>query len=91
MGRNIFEQCISRPTSGQSSGFYSPAPTETKMRKHPSIISSAFCSSKKFPLRSFRALSSKSSYGRKEFKTRHNPLPAGKAAAACTNSSKVVR
>ncbi|GAB4835000.1 hypothetical protein Ancab_033267 [Ancistrocladus abbreviatus] len=87
--RSIFEQCVSRPPSEQSSGLSSPAQTKTKMRKHPSIISSAFCSSKKFPLQSFQALSSKSSSGRKEFKTRQNALPAGKAIATRTNHSKV--
>ncbi|GMH09545.1 hypothetical protein Nepgr_011386 [Nepenthes gracilis] len=87
--RSIFDHCVSRPPSEQSSGMNSPAQVKNKTRRHPSIISSAFCSSKKFPLRSFQSLSSKSSSGRKELKTRHNSLPAGKAAPTCTNSAKV--
>ncbi|OAY73204.1 uncharacterized protein LOC109713807 isoform X2 [Ananas comosus] len=57
--RSIFEQCVSGPSSAQSSGMASPAHTSNKSRKHPSIISSAFCSSKKFPLQSFNILPSK--------------------------------
>ncbi|XAR54940.1 hypothetical protein NMG60_11030284 [Bertholletia excelsa] len=56
--RSIFEHCVSQPTSKQSSGLSSPAHLKNESRKHPSIISSAFCSSKKFPLRSFQALAS---------------------------------
>ncbi|CAL9029264.1 unnamed protein product, partial [Prunus brigantina] len=39
--------CISRPPSEQNSGVASPAHMKNGSRKHPSIISSAFCSSKK--------------------------------------------
>ncbi|CBI38140.3 unnamed protein product, partial [Vitis vinifera] len=56
--RSIFEQCISRPPSEQSSSMASPAHTKNESRKHPSIISSAFCSSKKFPLGPFQVLTS---------------------------------
>ncbi|KAL9326722.1 hypothetical protein ACSQ67_007367 [Phaseolus vulgaris] len=44
--RSIFEQCVSRPSSQQSSAIASPAHIRQGSRKHPSIISSAFCSSK---------------------------------------------
>ncbi|TYI70221.1 hypothetical protein E1A91_D08G206700v1 [Gossypium mustelinum] len=40
--RSIFDHCVSRPPSGQSSGKASPARTKHTSRKHPSIISSAF-------------------------------------------------
>ncbi|RAL44489.1 hypothetical protein DM860_011766 [Cuscuta australis] len=67
--RSIFEQCTSRPSSSeQSSVATSPAHSKTteSRKKHPSIISSAFCSSKKFPLRSsFQALSSKNVSGKR--------------------------
>ncbi|KAG5028836.1 hypothetical protein JHK87_012350 [Glycine soja] len=42
--RSVFEQCVSRSTSQQSSVIASPAHTRQGSRKHPSIISSAFCS-----------------------------------------------
>nr|GMD81025.1 DUF547 domain-containing protein/Lzipper-MIP1 domain-containing protein [Ipomoea batatas] len=54
--RSIFEQCTSRPSSEQSSVVTSPAHSKSESRKHPSIISSAFCSSKKFPLWTLQAL-----------------------------------
>ncbi|GAB2300854.1 hypothetical protein Dimus_034888 [Dionaea muscipula] len=93
--RSIFEQCVSRAPSEQSSGTASPA-EKNKTRRHPSIISTAFCSSKNFPLRSLQALSSKNSAGRKELKTRHNSVPGkgsnpakvqGQVAAVEKNSS----
>lgn len=86
--RSIFEQCVSRPPSEQSSVTSSPSQVKNKARKHPSIISNAFCSSKNFPLRSLQALASKNSSGRKEQKPRQSPLPA-KASLACTNPVKV--
>lgn len=54
--RSIFEHCVSRPPSEQSSGITSPAHAKNESKKHPSIISSAFCSSKNFPLRPFQTL-----------------------------------
>jgi hypothetical protein len=54
--RSIFEECTSLPTSSQSSGVTSPA--HAKVRKHPSVISSSFCSSKKFPLQHLQVLTS---------------------------------
>ncbi|XP_022154828.1 uncharacterized protein LOC111021990 isoform X2 [Momordica charantia] len=48
--RSIFEQCVSKPSSQQNSVTASPAHGKHESRKHPSVISSAFCSSKKFPL-----------------------------------------
>ncbi|KAK1377178.1 Ternary complex factor MIP1, leucine-zipper [Heracleum sosnowskyi] len=54
--RTIFEQCVSSTTSEQSSCIASPAHAKNESKKHPSIISSAFCSSKNFPFRPFQAL-----------------------------------
>ncbi|KAA0039722.1 DUF547 domain-containing protein/Lzipper-MIP1 domain-containing protein [Cucumis melo var. makuwa] len=48
--RSIFENCVSKPSSQQNSVTASPAHGKHESRKHPSIISSAFCSSRKFPL-----------------------------------------
>ncbi|PKA64160.1 hypothetical protein AXF42_Ash005173 [Apostasia shenzhenica] len=62
--RSIFEQCISAPSSRQSSGTTSPAQTKNTARKHPSIISSAFCSSKKFSLQPFQVLASMKGSGK---------------------------
>ncbi|CAO2819484.1 unnamed protein product [Amaranthus hypochondriacus] len=73
--RNIFEQCLSQPSSVQTSSKSSPIHTKNKVRKHPSIISSAFCSSKKFPL---GALSLKSASGKKDEKIRHASFCTGK-------------
>ncbi|MBA0646565.1 hypothetical protein Goklo_014520 [Gossypium klotzschianum] len=63
--RSIFDHCVSRPPSGQSSGKASPTRTKHTSRKHPSIISSAFCSSKKFPLRPLQALVSTNDSGKR--------------------------
>ncbi|TYI15613.1 hypothetical protein ES332_A08G198500v1 [Gossypium tomentosum] len=63
--RSIFDHCVSRHPSGQSSGKASPARTKHTSRKHPSIISSAFCSSKKFPLRPLQALVSTNDSGKR--------------------------
>lgn len=90
--RDIFEQCVSRPPSEQCSGLNSPAHAKMKPRKHPSIIKSAFCSSKKFPLQPFCVLSSKSSLERKDIKTRHAPVSAGKTDLRFEkNNSSVVK
>ncbi|RVW50510.1 hypothetical protein CK203_074529 [Vitis vinifera] len=76
--RSIFEQCVSRPPSEQSSSMASPAHTKNESRKHPSIISSAFCSSKKFPLRPFQVLTSMNDKGKKtsmlQSKSKHASL-----------------
>ncbi|OIT34639.1 PREDICTED: uncharacterized protein LOC109244413 isoform X1 [Nicotiana attenuata] len=72
--RSIFEECISRPSSEQSSVMTSPAHSKAESRKHPSIISSAFCSSKKFPLRTFQALAAINELGKRNLsqsKSRH--------------------
>ncbi|CAN6288795.1 unnamed protein product [Urochloa humidicola] len=73
--RSIFDQCMSGPSSGQSSGISSPAHTKTittRARRQPSIISSAFCSSKKLPLQPFHIMESLSESGRTKnmFKTK---------------------
>ncbi|RCV43819.1 hypothetical protein SETIT_9G324300v2 [Setaria italica] len=66
--RSIFDQCMSGPSSGQSSGISSPAHTKNittrTARRQPSIISSAFCSSKKLPLQPFHIMESLSESGR---------------------------
>ncbi|KAG1362157.1 hypothetical protein COCNU_10G003760 [Cocos nucifera] len=76
--RSIFDQCISGPSSAQSSGMASPAHTKKGARKHPSIISSAFCSSKKFPLQPFHLLASVKESGKSnpllKPKVRHESL-----------------
>ncbi|CAI0413232.1 unnamed protein product [Linum tenue] len=70
--RTIFDQCVtstSRATSQQSSNVASPShppppapakhlssPSSNHNKKHPRIISSAFCSSKLFPLRPLQSL-----------------------------------
>lgn len=65
--RSIFDQCVSGPSSGQSSGISSPAHTKSissRTRRQPSIISSAFCSSKKLPLQPFHIMTSVSESGK---------------------------
>jgi hypothetical protein len=65
--RSIFDQSASGASSGQSSGLSSPAHTKSissRTRRHPSIISSAFCSSKKLPLQPFQIMTSVSESGR---------------------------
>ncbi|KAK7265939.1 hypothetical protein RJT34_33565 [Clitoria ternatea] len=90
--RNIFEQCVSRPASQQSSGITSPAHTRQESRKHPSIISSAFCSSKKFPLRPLQALVSNNDLRNRIFGSNHAPLSRGKGnnyfEKTCSDSTK---
>ncbi|TXG51160.1 hypothetical protein EZV62_023684 [Acer yangbiense] len=76
--RNIFENCVSRPPSEQSSSVASPAHAKHVSKKHPSIISSAFCSSKKFPLRPLQALVSVNDFGKRTFKTIDAPQFCGK-------------
>ncbi|MCL7037315.1 hypothetical protein MKW94_025634 [Papaver nudicaule] len=56
--RNIFDNCSSGASTEPSSGMTSPAHSKDA-RKHPSVISSAFCSSsKKIPLHTFQFLTS---------------------------------
>ncbi|KAH9777221.1 hypothetical protein KPL71_006944 [Citrus sinensis] len=77
--RSIFEQCASRPPSEQSSSVASPAHTKHIPKRHPSIISSAFCSSKKFPLRPLQALVAINDYGKRSSKTSDAPQLCGKS------------
>nr|XP_043614052.1 uncharacterized protein LOC122586001 [Erigeron canadensis] len=80
--RTIFEQCVSRPCSEQSSVPTSPAHVKKEPRKHPTIISSTFCSSKSFPFRNFHALSTKNASGKGNLlqsKTKHASLFRRKA------------
>lgn len=79
--RSIFDQCLSTAPSEQSSVMTSPAHTKNEVKKHPSIISSTFCSSKKFPLHSLQVLTSRRDSGKKNMlqsKTRHASLFGGK-------------
>ncbi|XP_057449809.1 uncharacterized protein LOC130741050 isoform X2 [Lotus japonicus] len=77
MYRNIFEHCVSQPPSEQNSSVTSPAHTRHESRKHPSIISSAFCSSKKFPLRPLQTLISNNDLKNRIFGSSHAPLSSG--------------
>ncbi|XP_010264345.1 PREDICTED: uncharacterized protein LOC104602375 isoform X2 [Nelumbo nucifera] len=81
--RSMFDQCSSATPSGQSSNITSPAHAKNEVRKHPSIISSAFCSSsKKFRLQPFEVLASAMESRKKNVllhsKTRHVSLLTGK-------------
>lgn len=93
MYRSIFEQCVSRLPSEQNSVVASPAHTRHESRKHPSIISSAFCSSKKFPLRPLQALISNNDLRNRIFGSSHAPLSNGKGkiyfGKTCPDSTKV--
>ncbi|KAM0883133.1 hypothetical protein ACQ4PT_031824 [Festuca glaucescens] len=66
--RSIFDQCVSGPSSGQISGISSPAHAKSvssrTRRRQSSIISSAFCSSKKLPLQPFHIMTTVSESGR---------------------------
>ncbi|KAL6979756.1 hypothetical protein U1Q18_021411 [Sarracenia purpurea var. burkii] len=79
--RSIFEHCVSRPPSEKSSGMPSPAHTKNESREHPTIISSAFCSSKMFPRRPLQALDCINDSGKRtvplQSKTRHASLISG--------------
>ncbi|XP_071721834.1 uncharacterized protein [Rutidosis leptorrhynchoides] len=72
--RTIFEQCVSRPSSQQSSVPTSPAHVKKESRKHPTIISSTFCSSNRFHFRNFHALSTARKGNVLQSKTRHSSL-----------------
>ncbi|RVW92696.1 hypothetical protein CK203_041547 [Vitis vinifera] len=95
--RSIFEQCISRPPSEQSSSMASPAHTKNESRKHPSIISSAFCSSKKFPLGPFQVLTSMNDTEKKtsmlQSRSKHASLLSSKGSIhfekTCSDPDKV--
>ncbi|CAH8384203.1 unnamed protein product [Eruca vesicaria subsp. sativa] len=55
--RSIFEETVSRASSKQSSVISSPAHNiKQPPRKHPSVISNAFCSSNNFPVKPWHAL-----------------------------------
>ncbi|XP_028762585.1 uncharacterized protein LOC114720992 isoform X1 [Neltuma alba] len=91
--RNIFENCVSRSSSEQNSGVASPAHIKHEPRKHPSIISSAFCSSKKFPLRPLQALISTNDPKNRIFGSTNGSLSSGKDniyfKKTCSDSTKV--
>ncbi|XP_030513315.1 uncharacterized protein LOC115727282 isoform X2 [Rhodamnia argentea] len=91
--RSIFDQRVSQPPSEQSSGVASPAHTKLAPRKHPSIITSAFCSSKKFPLQPLQALTSTDDRVRKPSRRSHALPPTGKSenhfVKATSNITKV--
>nr|XP_004301191.2 PREDICTED: uncharacterized protein LOC101298611 [Fragaria vesca subsp. vesca] len=77
--RSIFEKCASKPPSEQSSLVASPAHMKNGSRKHPSIISSAFCSTKNFSFRHFRALVAIDDSGKRTSRTSHTPLSSSKS------------
>ncbi|XP_054823299.1 uncharacterized protein LOC129321533 isoform X2 [Prosopis cineraria] len=91
--RNIFENCVSRSSSEQNSGMASPAHIKHEPRKHPSIISSAFCSSKKFPLRPLQALVSTNDSKNRISGSTNGSLSSGKDdiyfKKTCSDSTKV--
>lgn len=91
--RNIFDS-VSRPPSAQNSVMASPAHTKHGSRKHPSIISSAFCSSKKFPLRPLQALISLDDPWKRFHKTSLTPMSNGKnnidTEKMCFDQTKVL-
>ncbi|GKD24200.1 putative ternary complex factor MIP1 [Tanacetum coccineum] len=70
--RTIFEQCVSHPSSGQGSVLTSPAHPKKESRKHPTIISSTFCSSKSFPFLNFHTLSTMNTRHASVFRTKAN-------------------
>ncbi|KAL5551448.1 hypothetical protein UlMin_001624 [Ulmus minor] len=76
--RNAFEHCVSRTPSEQNSSVASPAHPKHESRKHPSVISSSFCSSRKFPLRPLQALVSIDDSGKRTAKTDHANLSTGR-------------
>ncbi|KAF9617102.1 hypothetical protein IFM89_033268 [Coptis chinensis] len=88
--RSIFEQCVSTTPSQQSSGMTSPAHTKNEARKHPSIISSSFCSSKNLPLQPFQVLVSMKGYRKRnaslQSKSRHSSLLSGQSNIATESS-----
>ncbi|KAJ6715072.1 hypothetical protein OIU85_026564 [Salix viminalis] len=77
--RNIFENCASRAPSQHNSGMPSPARAKHASRKHPSVISSAFCSSKKLPLRPLQVLVSPTESGKRTSKPSDAPSSHGKS------------
>ncbi|KAK1435927.1 hypothetical protein QVD17_01700 [Tagetes erecta] len=82
--RTIYEQRASRPSSGEGSVLTSPAHAIAKResRKHPTIISSTFCSSRSFPFRKFHALSTINAPGKgnlSQSKTKNCSLSSSKA------------
>lgn len=91
--RSIFEHCVSRPPSQQSSSVVSPAHAKHASKKHPSIISSTFCSSKKFPLRPLQALVSINDYGKRSSKASNGQQFCGKSGIhfekTCSDPIKV--
>lgn len=91
--RNIFDG-VSRPPSAQNSGIVSPAHTKHGSKKHPCIISSAFCSSKKFPLRPLQTLVSLDDPWKRSHKTSHTPMSNSKnnidTEKMCFDQTKVL-
>ncbi|PIA50245.1 hypothetical protein AQUCO_01300764v1 [Aquilegia coerulea] len=90
--RSIFENCVSSAPSRQSSGMTSPAHSKAEVRKHPSIISSTFCSSsKKMPLQPFQALASIKEFrnrnGSIQSKSRHSSMLSGQINNSVENRS----
>ncbi|XP_010494969.1 PREDICTED: uncharacterized protein LOC104772024 isoform X2 [Camelina sativa] len=68
--RSIFEQTVSRASSEQSSVISSPAHQikQQPPKRHPSVISNAFCSSMSFPTKPWHALVAFKDTSRKTYK-----------------------
>ncbi|XP_038686986.1 uncharacterized protein LOC119986493 isoform X2 [Tripterygium wilfordii] len=85
--RSIFENSVSRPSSQQSSDMSSPAHhIKLSSRKHPSIISSAFCSSKKFPLQPLQTLVSVKDSSKRTSKSSEVSFLSGNSGMRCEKS-----
>lgn len=92
--RSIFEQTISRASSEQSSGISSPAHhIKQPTRKHPSVISNAFCSSQNFPLKPWHALVTFKDLSRKTSKKDQSSQLQNKncvpSTTSCSGQAKV--
>ncbi|EOA15309.1 hypothetical protein CARUB_v100261271mg, partial [Capsella rubella] len=85
--RSIFEQTVSRASSEQSSVISSPAHRiKQPPRKHPSVISNAFCSSKNFPPRPWHALVTFKDSSRKTYKADQSSQFQNKHSVSSTTS-----
>ncbi|CAN0842331.1 hypothetical protein LINGRAHAP2_LOCUS3574 [Linum grandiflorum] len=102
--RTIFDQCVpSKPVSEQSSSSNVASPSHhnhqpkplslNKKQQHPRIISTAFCSSKMFPLRSLQSLATDSG-GRRGSSRGGGPTSLNKSCStqiehkSCTTTSE---
>ncbi|GAA0183898.1 hypothetical protein LIER_42479 [Lithospermum erythrorhizon] len=87
--RSIFENSVSHSSSGQSSVIDSPVQAKNESRKHPSIISSTFCSSKGFPLRTLQILASLNDSSKRNSWRKKSRRASLSSSKGCSNKSKV--